>query len=212
MNNQNEHLENLAEMRSLMEKSSRFVSLSGLSGVFAGLAGLIGAGALFWFYGTQYYYPDHSNAVYTGSGEIRDSFIQFLFLDAVGILVMAIGFGVFFTMRKAKRQGSKIWDATSKRLLINLLIPLLTGGVFGLVLIKKGQIQLVAATTLIFYGLALVNASKYTLHDIRYLGICEIILGLLSAFYIGYGLVFWAIGFGLLHVIYGIVMYLKYEN
>jgi hypothetical protein len=212
MDNQNEHLENLAEMRSLMEKSSRFVSLSGLSGVFAGLAGLIGAAALFWFYGTQYYYPDHSNAVYTESGEIKDSFIQFLFLDTVGILVMAIGFGAFFTMRKAKRQGLKVWDATSKRLLINLLIPLLTGGVFGLILIKQGQIQLVAATTLIFYGLALVNASKYTLHDIRYLGICEIILGLLSAFYIGYGLVFWAIGFGILHVIYGIVMYLKYEK
>lgn len=212
MKEQNKQLEHLAEMRSLMEKSSRFISLSGLSGVFAGITGLIGAGAMFWFYGMEYYYPGEANSVYDGSGHIRESFIKFLFIDAAGILIMAMSFGVFFTIRKAKRQGQKAWDKTAQRLIINIMIPLVTGGVFGIILIKQGQIQLVAATTLIFYGLALVNASKYTLHDIRYLGLCEIVLGLLSAFYIGYGLVFWAIGFGLLHIIYGISMYLKYEK
>ena len=212
MKKQNEQLEHLAEMRSLMEKSSRFISLSGLSGVFAGFAGLIGAGALFWFYGLEYFYAGEANSVYDGSGHIRQSFINFLFIDAAGILIAAMGFGIYFTMRKAKRQGQKAWDKTAQRLVINVMIPLITGGIFGLILIKQGQIQLVAATTLIFYGLGLVNASKYTLHDIRYLGLCEVALGLLSAFYIDYGLVFWAIGFGLLHIIYGIVVYLKYEK
>jgi hypothetical protein len=212
MKDHNEQLEHLAEMRVLMEKSSRFLSLSGLSGVFAGIAGLLGAGVLFWFYGMEYYYPSHANAVYDGSGQIRQSFVKFLFVDAAGILIFAMGFGMYFTYRKAKRQGGKVWNKTAQRLLINILIPLLTGGIFGMILIKQGQIQLVAASTLIFYGLALVNASKYTLNDIRYLGLCEIGLGLLSAFFIGYGLVFWAIGFGLLHIIYGIAMYLKYER
>ena len=212
MRDQNEQLEHLAEMRALMERSSRFISLSGLSGVFAGLAGLIGAGVLYWFYGMQYYYPNHANSVYTEDGQIRDSFINFLFLDAAGILVVAIGLGAFFTIRKAKRQGQKIWDKTAQRLLINIMIPLVTGGIFGIMLIRQGQIQFIAAATLIFYGLALVNASKYTLNDIRYLGICEIVLGLLSAYFIGYGLVFWAIGFGLLHIVYGVAMFVKYEK
>lgn len=212
MKDQNEQLEHLAEMRALMEKSSRFISLSGLSGVFAGIIGLLGAGALFWFFGMEYYYPDHANQVYDADGHLRQSFVKFLFIDAAAILVLAMSLGAYFTIRKAKRQGAKAWDGAAKRLLINIMIPLVTGGVFSFVLIKQGQIQLVAATTLIFYGMALVNASKYTLHDIRYLGLCEIALGLLSAFFIGYGLVFWAIGFGILHIVYGISMYIKYEK
>jgi hypothetical protein len=44
------------------------------------------------------------------------------------------------------------------------------------------------------------------------LGICEIGLGLIASIYMGYGLLFWAVGFGVLHIIYGIVMYMKYER
>jgi hypothetical protein len=58
----------------------------------------------------------------------------------------------------------------------------------------------------------LINASKYTFNDIRYLGFCEIILGLGAAVYVGYGLYFWALGFGILHIIYGAMMYYKYER
>lgn len=210
MDNQNEQLEHLAEMRSLMEKSSRFISLSGMSGVFAGLAGLLGAGLMYWYYGLEYYYP--SEAVYNLNGTVKTEFLQFLFADAAAVLCFALGFGFFFNRRKAKRTGSKVWDKTAKRVMINMLIPLIAGAAFGLIMLKHGQIEYIASITLMFYGMALVNSSKYTLHDIRYLGICEIILGLLSAYFIGYGLIFWAIGFGLLHIIYGIVMYIKYEK
>ena len=57
-----------------------------------------------------------------------------------------------------------------------------------------------------------VNASKYTLNDIRYLGLTEIFLGLVALVFLEYSLLFWAIGFGLVHIIYGIVMYYKYER
>jgi len=70
----------------------------------------------------------------------------------------------------------------------------------------------VAPLTLIFYGLALVNASKYTLSEIRSFGIAEIVLGLIAMAFIGYGLLFWAIGFGLLHIIYGIIMHVRYGS
>ena len=115
-------------------------------------------------------------------------------------------------MRKAKRKGLPVWDSTAKRLLLNLLIPLATGGLFCLVLLYHRQVGMIAPATLIFYGLALLNASKYTLNDIRYLGILEIIIGLIASVYIGYGLLFWAVGFGVLHIVYGIVMYSKYEK
>ena len=127
-------------------------------------------------------------------------------------MVASIVVGLILTWRSAKKNGQTIWDATAKRMLINLMIPLVTGGFFCMILLMHGLIGLVAPVTLIFYGLALINGSKYTLDDIRYLGICEIILGLLASIFIGYGLLFWAIGFGVLHIVYGMLMYNKYER
>ena len=113
------------------------------------------------------------------------------------------------TSQRAKRNGEKIWDAATKLMLIHFLFPLVTGGIFGLILLVHEHFGIIAPITLIFYGLALVSASKYTLDTIKYLGISEIIVGLIAAYYVGYGLYFWAFGFGVLHIVYGMVMYLK---
>ena len=206
--------ETLDEIRSMMERSSRFISLSGLSGVAAGLFAIFGA-ALVYLYldmtpfvgGKKLYYVEAIHSSKWGM-----NYITFFLLDAIFVLIGAISCGIFFTTRKAKRKGQKIWDALSQRLLINLMIPLATGGMFCLGLLYHSFFGFVAPTTLVFYGLALVNASKYTLPDIRNLGYCEIILGLLAMFFLGYGLEVWMIGFGFLHIIYGTLMYWKYES
>lgn len=206
---QNDHLKQLTDIREIMEKSSRFISLSGLSGVFAGLFALIGAG-IFYFYcknnlGVDILTTDHSRLI------ILDyNAIIYAALIALIILVLSIGCGIFFTTRKAKRKGLKVWHQTTWRLLVNLAIPLVTGGIFCLMLIKYGLFCMVGPSTLIFYGLALINGSKYTLEEIRFLGISEIILGLISMYFIGFGIVFWVIGFGFLHIIYGWWMYKKH--
>lgn len=212
MDKQNEHLETLSEIRSLMERSSRFISLSGLSGVFAGIFALIGTIAAYIYLKIGIGSPGYYEYAISENGEINTGFYIFFLTDAICVLIASIAAGSILTMRKAKQKGQPIWNTTAKRLLINLMIPLITGGVFCLVLLYHGLVGLVAPATLIFYGLSLLNASKYTLEDIRYLGISEIMLGLIASIYIGYGLIFWALGFGILHIIYGIVMYKKYEQ
>jgi hypothetical protein len=132
--------------------------------------------------------------------------------DAVIVLALALFFGIYFTTRKARKNGLKVWDHTAQRMVINLFIPLIAGGIFCLTLLYHHLIFLLAPATLIFYGLALINASKYTFNEIRVLGISEIILGLMAAFFIGYGLLFWAVGFGVLHIFYGLMMYYRYES
>lgn len=214
MDKRNEHLEHLSEIRSLMERSSRFISLSGLSGVAAGIFALIGAAAVYIYFDI---FPFDENLVYYSdvvSAEKRwgIDYLTFFFLDAALVFIFAVAGGIFFTTRKAKQKGQKIWDKLTQKLLLNLLIPLAAGGIFCLALMKHGEFGLVAPATLVFYGLALVNGGKYTLSDIHYLGLSEIILGLIALFYIGYGLEFWAIGFGILHIVYGTVMYFKYER
>ncbi|MEZ4933402.1 MAG: hypothetical protein R2788_14940 [Saprospiraceae bacterium] len=213
MNTQNDHLETLTQIRSIMERSSRFISLSGLSGVAAGVWALLGAAAVYLYLGLPlfsnkrlFYYDVLQN------GKWGIPYETFFILDAAVVFFLALASAIFFTTRKAKKNGYKIWDTMARRMLVNLFIPLIVGGVFCIVLYKNGQFGLVAPATLIFYGLALVNGGKYTLNDIRYLGITEIILGIIGLFYPGYGLELWAIGFGVLHIFYGLMMYNKYER
>jgi hypothetical protein len=212
MSKENEHLEALTEIRSMMERSSRFISLSGLSGVFAGIFALAGVGAAYLYLGISITDSRYYEYAIMENGAININFYTFFIADAICVLIASLTAGTILTMRKARKKGQPIWDATAKRLLINLFVPLVAGGLYCLILLSHRLIGLIAPATLLFYGLALFNASKYTLNDIRYLGICEIMLGLLASVYIGYGLLFWAVGFGVLHIVYGMMMYNKYEK
>ena len=138
--------------------------------------------------------------------------ITSLIVIAVIVLILTFGAAIFFTSRKAKKKGQPVWNSSAKRLVVNLFIPLAAGGVFCLILLYHGIYGLIAPAMLLFYGLALLNASKYTLNDIKYLGISELTLGLIAAFWLQYSLLFWALGFGVLNIIYGISMYIKYER
>jgi hypothetical protein len=201
-------LETLQDIKQMMERSSRFISLSGLSGIAAGLCAV--AGSLF-----AYDWIDEYNIGYSSKGFIFSDFqklkISLLLLAAI-VLSTAVVSAFYFTWRKATKNHLPVWDITSKRLVLNMLIPLVAGGLFILAMLQQNDWRYIGSASLIFYGLSLVNASKYTLTDIRYLGFCEIILGLISTQFIGYGLYFWAAGFGILHIIYGSVMWWKYEK
>ncbi|MBZ4036640.1 hypothetical protein K6T82_17860 [Flavobacterium sp. 17A] len=200
------HQEDLAHIRSMMERSSRFISLSGLSGVFAGLSALIGGIYVYQLVqasGTDYVNDDYRS--------YSADLVSELFWIGIVILVCAFAFGTFFTVRKSRKYNLPIWTSATKKMLFNLAVPLAAGGIFCLALIYHGYFGLVAPATLIFYGLAVINAEKYTFSDIKYLGFSELILGCISLFYIGYGLLFWILGFGILHIAYGLVMFKKYK-
>lgn len=207
-------LETLQDIRRMMERSSRFISLSGLSGVSAGICALIGAWiARGWIQG---YYGGGGNDGYVGrhgymSDEAHDLKWRLIGL-AAGVLIAALVSSAWFTWRKARKSNLPVWDHTSKKLIINVAIPLIAGGLFVLGLMYRSLWDILAPACLVFYGLALVNASKYTLSDIRYLGLFEVLLGCINMFYGEWGLYFWAVGFGLLHIVYGLIMWWKYEK
>lgn len=203
----NKYLDDIKDIKDIMDRSTKFISLSGLSGVSTGVIALASA-----YVAYRLGYNIHSDHYYgNGQSSIWKEIAPKLMILAMATIVLSLFFGFLFTYRKSKTKNQKLWNTQAIRLYINLAIPLVTGGVLCLILYTKGFIGLLAPLTLIFYGLALVNASKYTLSEIRSLGILEIFLGLVSSYFIGYGLVFWAIGFGVLHIIYGVFMYNKYE-
>ncbi|HRF77923.1 MAG TPA: hypothetical protein PLB46_15195 [Chitinophagales bacterium] len=206
----NEHyLDDLKEIRSMMEKSSRFISLSGLSGISAGIIALVGAFIASWYIKTHIENPSYTLQTVV---MVQMEDVLFLLLDAGIVLFLALTSATYFAVRKARMQNLPVWSKAGELTLINLLIPLATGAIFCLILYSYNIFILIAPATLLFYGLALLNASKYTLAEVRYLGICEIVLGLAGMIIPGYSIILWAIGFGLLHIIYGAVMYYRYER
>ena len=200
------YIEDLEEIKEIMDRSTRFISLSGLSGVSTGIIALAG---VFVAYLTIFKGQDY--LVYNAI-ELKSESLNLLLLIAIGTLALSIVLAIFFTRRKTNRQNQSVWDNQTKRLLINLFIPLFTGGVLCLMLLLKGYVGLLPPLTLIFYGLALVNGSKYSLPEIRTLGLFEIIIGLIAIQFIEYGLLFWAFGFGLIQIVYGLIVQMKYEK
>lgn len=205
------YLQDLNEIKQMMNRSSRFISLSGLSGVFAGIYALTGAIiAKIILSRTALIYRKGYDAFTEATPRTR--LIMQLFLIAMAVLILAIGTAVFLTTRKARQNDQKIWDNTSRRLLINFFTPLAAGGIFCLVLLQYGLVGLLAPSMLIFYGLALIHGSKYTFDDLKSLGYANLVIGLLATQFMGYGLYFWALGFGIFHIIYGIWMHKKYDR
>lgn len=204
-------LAQLAEIRTIMERSSRFISLSGLSGVGAGLVALAGAGFGHWYLRTQYG-PGGFVRLMEGSEEMRQSTLPFLLSLALAVILLALLVATYFTRRRARHDGRSLWDAVVRRLFWSMAVPLVAGGLFCLQLYLRGAAGLVVPGMLIFYGLALLNASKYTLDEIRLLGYTVLAVGLVAMLLPNWAFAFFAIGFGLCHVGYGLLMYNRYER
>lgn len=210
---EDKYLQDISHIKNMINKSAQFISLSGLAGIMAGIYALIGAfvaNSLIQSNNNKYDSTNYSTG--TAVITLESSTFKMIILTAGIVLLLSIATAVLLTINKAKKEGENVWNTTSKRLLTNFMIPLVTGGIFGLLLLRNGSYGLIAPVTLIFYGLSCVNASKYTLRDVRYLGITIIILGLIATELSGYALEFWAMGFGVCHIIYGSMMYFKYDR
>lgn len=195
-------LEDLKAIREMMEKSTKFLSLSGMSGVLAGVTAVCGA-AFAWFYLLQ-------DPAATNFNRFQETLI--LLADALLVLTLSMSFGLYFSWKKAKKNHQKLMSRVFFTTLYHLALPLIAGGIFSLIFLYRGDIEMVASSTLVFYGLALVNVSKFTYPEVHYLGITEIVLGLLAAVFLYNGILFWTIGFGICHILYGLIMHNKYDS
>ncbi len=208
MKTEEEYIKDLSEIRQMMEKSSKFLSLAGWSGIMAGIYALAGAFLIYRLFGAgaeEIVNADTSNPGLAGS-------LFKIIAIACIVLLLAVSTCIYLSSKKAEKNREILWNATTRRLVLNMAIPLVVGGILILILVAKGMPEMMAPLTLLFYGLSLVNASRFTFDELRYMGIFEIVLGLLSASYINLSLLFWSIGFGLLHIIYGIYMHWRYER
>ena len=201
MKDQQDYIQDIAEIRSMMERSSKFLSLSGWAGIIAGMAALAGAGIAHFAMEFRpdeilYPYPDLTTLIWL----------------SLGVLIIALVGAIFDSYRKAGKRDEKAWNPTSRKMLSSMSVPLFAGGFLIVILISRSLLGLIAPLTLLFYGLSLFNAGFYTVKEVRIMGLIQMLLGLLNLTFIEFGLLFWALGFGLVHILYGIFMHLRYER
>ena len=202
----NKQVEDIKAIREMMERSSKFLSLSGLSGISAGVIAIIGA-ALAYFHILR----EPANADFNTTHEAMFREITLLITDAAAVLLFSICFGIYFSWRKSVKNNLMPSKSLIKRTLYSLGVPLVTGGIFALIFLLRGDLEMAITMTLVFYGLALINVSKYTLDEVHYLGLTEVALGIIAALFPDRSLLLWTIGFGVCHIIYGTAMYIKYD-
>ena len=204
--NEKDYIQDLKEIKDLMDRSSKFRSLNGLSGVLAGIFSLIGAYLVF-----QYVYSQLPKLGYLPI-ELTPEQIRWIWMLALGIIGFTLVGLIIFSSREAKKRGQKLWNAQSKRVLINMGIPLVAGGLLSTILLREGFLGMLPAITLLFFGMGLVNASTFTFREVRLLGLLEIGLGLAAMLFIEWGLYFWAVGFGILNIASGIFFQIRYNS
>jgi len=210
MENHQKHLNDLSEIRNMMERASKFISLSGISGISAGIIALIGAAIAYWF--LNFHLPAAAGPMIFGTMSVYQDSVIFLFLLAAVVFLGACMLAVIFTTKNSRKKKIPIWDYSSKRLLIHLMVPILIGFFFIVALVYYGCFELIIPSSLIFYGLSLINGGHFTFRDIKILGFIEIFLGLIALVFVSWGLYIWAFGLGVLHIVYGSIMYFKYEK
>lgn len=204
-------LQVLNDIRSMMDRSSRVLSLSGWSGIWAGLVALAATMlAQHWIHDME--------AAYAGSDGFFAMMLagvaiskRFLFL-AVATFGLAVLGAFYFSYRKNSREGHKTFNTAARRMIISMGIPMAAGAWMVFYFLSEGQIFNLVPTMLVFYGMTLINSAKYTISDIRWLGLFEIITGCFATLRPEWGLYFWAFGFGVLHIVYGIIMWRKYDR
>jgi hypothetical protein len=204
---ENNYIQDITEIRSMMERSSKFLSLSGWAGILAGIYAL--AGALI-AYKVFDFNPD--KVVFNfAEGNTSALYINIILLATL-VLFLALGTAIYFSYKRSDKRGEKLWTPTTKRLLANMAVPMAAGGILIIILMVNGLTGLVAPFTLLFYGIALFNASRLTIKEVEILGYVQILLGLAGSLFVEYGLLLWAFGFGVAHIVYGIYMYYRYER
>ncbi|KAF0129474.1 MAG: hypothetical protein FD155_2397 [Bacteroidetes bacterium] len=202
MNKEKDYIKDLAEIRQMMERSSKFISLSGWAGILAGIYALVAAYIAYTLFNFK---PGEESSI-TPSDMLN------VILLALALLVLALTTAVFLSYKSASKRSEPIWNATSRRLLLNMAVPLVTGGIFLIIMISQSHFNMLSSISLIFYGLALYNAGNFTYKEVKILGVILIILGLISACFISWALLIWAAGFGLMHIVYGIYIQVKYKR
>lgn len=205
--------ETLSDIRNMMERSQKVMFLNGTSGVLVSVWALLGAvmvsGIL---YGSVW--PLWGSTALPLREINSERFIWATFFFGCTFIASCITVWLM-SKHRAERKGLEFkLDAGAKQLLRTFFTVMIIGGLFCLTPFGNGHWELVPGYMLAFYGLALVVISPmaFRISIIKYFGFIQITVGLAALILPQYGMMFWTIGFCILHFIWGIWFHFVFDR
>jgi hypothetical protein len=182
-------MENLEFIRDTMERSTHFTAVPGYGGMLIGFTA-IGAA-----------YIAHTQAPL-----IRDWVIVWL-VEAV----LAFCIGLFAMWQKSKLAGTTLNSVPAKKMILSFVPPMICGVIITLGLWRYGDFVSMIPVWLLLYGAAVVTGGSYSVRAVPIMGWCFIALGAIAFFLpANTGNLMMTLGFGLLHMVFGLVIARKY--
>jgi len=124
---------------------------------------------------------------------------------------LAFGIGLFAMWQKSKLAGTSLNTAPARKFALSFVPPLVCGVAITLGLWRLGHFEAMIPVWLLLYGAAVVTGGSYSVRAVPIMGWCFIVLGAVAFFLpASTGNIMMAIGFGLFHIIFGIVIARKY--
>lgn len=202
----------LNDIREMMSKSSRFQSVSGWSIIIVGLYAAVASAMAAAVIGVGDWLPGFEN-LHRYANLNTPSRIRTAALIAIGLLALSLLTVFVFAIVKSKRHHLRFaLDKRMMQMLLDFFVPLAAGGLLSMALVMQGHYGLTSSIMLLFYGLALINCSHYTYPVLRYLGYAELLIGVVDCFTMSHALLFWFLGFSVMHILFGIVYVLMFER
>ena len=199
--NKEKYLDDISEIKMLMTKSSGFYSLTSLSGIATGLYSLVGSSIIYWLFKYKY-----------NSDYLHPDILKYALVDLIIVGLLSIATSILLTKRQAKLNRELVWSTPFRKMIKTFSVIFGIGCIVILNFLLKEEYERFGALMLIFYGLALISSSKYTFKEVMIIGYIHILLGILATFIPEYSFWLGVTGFGIVHLLFGIVMFLKNGN
>ncbi|MGI8961221.1 MAG: hypothetical protein ACR2IV_15930 [Bryobacteraceae bacterium] len=179
--------DNLRFIRDTMERAASFTAVPGWGGVVIGFTAL-GAGAV--AFG-------------------RSPHGQFFVWFSEALLALAIA-GLALRI-KSKRLALSLQSRPARRALLSFMPPLLAGAILTVVLYRLQIFGVTPGLWLLLYGAAVVTGGAFSVRIVPVMGLCFMLLGAISLFaQPQWSNLFLTLGFGGLHIAFGIVIARRY--
>lgn len=181
-------MENLRFIRETMERAGSFTAVPGRAGIGMGITAL-------------------AAAVVAMRAPSSGAWLAVWLLEGL----IAIGIGAAGMWHKARKAGFSLLSGPGRKFASSFLPPLLVGALLTLVLYRAGNLQPIGGIWLLLYGTGIVAGGAFSVRVVPVMGFCFLLLGTVAEF----APAVWvnsllAAGFGVLHIVFGVIIARRY--
>ena len=180
-------MDNLRYIRETLERAGSFTAVPGVGGVLMGCTALM--------------------ASWMSAQHISTQIWLVVWTLAAGVALLI---GIAGAAIKSRRFNLALWSGPGRKFVAGFAPAMMAGALLTVVLFRAGLPTFLPGIWLLLYGAAILSGGYSSVRVVPLMGACFMLLGSVALFLNGWNDVFLAAGFGGLHIVFGLVIAVKY--